>query len=298
MTISFARTIAFIGVGSRGGLRWYLRMINGCRPVDDIGVLPYGRGDRRQSPRVHGDLRAGMNPPDARRAAGGSRARRLHHPGPHPALGRRRRCEKRCHALQLASYRSTRLFPSRARGMSTLSGLHRERIPRASQRPRRLSRRRVSRPRRTHDRARDDGMPPPPDALCPFRAAHSHPRRIRGNLPSAEDTWRLVRAVASQQQGARSRRLRRRRRRPPRRRRVGKRGHDRGDASRWSSRGARDDASPRGSERSDRGLRGLVRRRRCDVGKGGNGGEKRGSERQGGMWIEGDEWREWKRGRY
>lgn len=76
----------------------YLRMIDWCRPADGIRITPHGRqvrGDRGQVPRIDGDLRPRVDPPDARRPSGGSHARRLHHPGPHPAQRHRTRWRKR-----------------------------------------------------------------------------------------------------------------------------------------------------------------------------------------------------------
>lgn len=59
---------------------------------------------------------------------------------------------------------------------------------------------------------------------------------------------------------------------------VGKRGHDRGDASRWSSRETRGMTSPCESVRDDRGLRELVQGRRA-MGKGWRSDRERERER-------------------
>lgn len=99
-------------------------MINGRRSVNGVGR--HARGRRGQVPRIHGDLGAGMDPPDARRAAGWrTHARCLHHPGPHLArltadrTGRERKKKEKKkknrprahhpHHTQLA-YRSIPLF--------------------------------------------------------------------------------------------------------------------------------------------------------------------------------------------
>lgn len=142
-------------------------MINGCRSADSIGISPHSRrharGGRGQIPRVHGDLRTRMDPPDIRRSTGGCHARCLHHPGPHPARSHwPTGCVNgRGHAHQLA-YRSTRFFPLKREKLSCSRRPGGE--PRgsrgASQPPRRLSRRRVSRD--LHDRASGTMDPPPP----------------------------------------------------------------------------------------------------------------------------------------
>lgn len=65
----------------------YLRMINGCRSAGSIGIASHSgrhaRGCCGQVPRVHSDLGAGVDPPDAPGGVppGGSYARCLHHPG-------------------------------------------------------------------------------------------------------------------------------------------------------------------------------------------------------------------------